>query len=71
MSTKLKLGIFGFGCVGQVVGFNALTKGLAVARDAAHRDAAKVDAVVALFAANQARLGALTLGAPVGAGHFE
>ena len=57
--------------VGQVVSLHALAKQLAVGHDAAHRDAAKVHAVVALFAADQARLGALALGAPVGAGHLQ
>jgi hypothetical protein len=38
---------------GGAVGFDALAKGLAVAADAADRDAAEVHAVVALFAADQ------------------
>ena len=57
--------------VGQVVGFNALAKHFAVGHNAAHRDAAKVDAVVALFAPDQAGFAGLALGAPVGAGHFQ
>jgi hypothetical protein len=57
--------------VGNVVRLNALAEQLAVAHDATHRDAAVVHAVVTLFAADQARLGALALGAPVGAGHLE
>ena len=57
--------------VGQVVGLNALAERLAVAQNAADRDATKVDTVVALFAADQPGLGALALGTPVGAGHFE
>ena len=57
--------------VGQVVGLNALAKHLAVGANAADRNAGKVDAVVALFAPDQAGFGALALGAPVGARHFE
>ena len=57
--------------MGQVVGLDALAEGLAVAHHAAHRDAAEVHTVVALLAADQARLARLALGAPVGARHLE
>ena len=57
--------------VRQVVGLHALAKQLAVAHDAAHRNAAKVHAVVTLHAANQPGFLAHALGAPVGAGHFQ
>ncbi|MPM82164.1 hypothetical protein SDC9_129225 [bioreactor metagenome] len=57
--------------VGNVVRLHALPEQLAVAHDAADRDTAVVHAVVALLAADQARLGALALGAPVGARHLE
>ena len=55
----------------QVVGLDALAKHLAVGHDAAHRDAAKVDAVVAFLAADKAGLAGLALGAPVGPRHLE
>src|SRR6218665_2472527 len=55
----------------RVAGFDGVAELLAVGRYAADRDAAEVHAVVALFAADQARLVALALGAPVGAGHFQ
>ena len=48
-----------------------LAERLAVADDAADRDAAEVDAVIALLAADQARLRALALRAPVRARHLE
>ena len=57
--------------VRQVVGFHALAKQLAVAHNAAHRNAAKVHAVVTLDATNEAGFLAHALGAPVGAGHFQ
>ena len=57
--------------VGQVVGFDALTEGLSVAKNAADRDAAEIDTVVAFFPPDQAGFGALALGTPVGARHFE
>ena len=57
--------------VGQVVGLDALAVDLAVGDHAADRDAAEVDAVVALLAANQARLAALALQAPVSARHLQ
>jgi hypothetical protein len=57
--------------VRQVVGLDALPVQLAVGRHAADRDAAVVDAVVALLAPDQARLAALALQAPVGARHFS
>ena len=53
--------------VRQVVGLDAGAEHLAVARHAAHRDAAVVHAVVALEAADQARLAGLPTDAPVGA----
>ncbi|MNS98125.1 hypothetical protein D3C72_1324820 [compost metagenome] len=64
-------GIAGQLRVRQVVGLDALAEQLAVGRDAAHRDAAVVHAVVALLAADQARLAGLALGAPVGARHLQ
>ena len=57
--------------VRQVVGLDALAKHLAVGHNAAHRDAAKVDAVVAFFAADQAGLAGLAFGAPVGTRHLQ
>ena len=57
--------------VGQVIGLDALAVDLAVGDHAADRDAAEVDAVVALLAANQARLAALALQAPVSARHLQ
>jgi hypothetical protein len=52
----LEKAFFGRLGVGQVVGLDALAEQLAVAHDAADRDAAEVHAVVALLAADQARL---------------
>ena len=48
-----------------------LAERLAVADDAADGDAAEVDAVIALLAADQARLRALALRTPVRARHLE
>ena len=57
--------------VRQEIGVDALAEQLAVRPDAADRDAAEVHAVVALLAADQARLGALALRAPVRARQLQ
>jgi hypothetical protein len=57
--------------VRQVIGLERLAVDLAVADDAADRDAAEVDAVVALLAADEPGLGALALEPPVRARHLE
>ena len=57
--------------MGQMVGLNALAVELAVACNAAHGNAAKVHAVVALLTPNQARLACLPLGTPVSTGHLQ
>ena len=57
--------------VRQVVSRNALAKHLAVGHNAADRDAAKVNAVVTLFAPDHDGFAGLTLDAPVGPGDFE
>ena len=54
-----------------MIGLDALAKGLAVAANAADRDAAKVDAVIAFFAPDESGFLAHSLGAPVGACHLE
>ena len=65
-----KAAVGGLG-VGQVVGLDALTKELAVGHQPAHRDAAEVDAVVALDAADEPGLAGLALVAPVSACHLQ
>jgi hypothetical protein len=58
--------------VGQVIDpCQQRTEELAVLDDAAHRDAAEADAVIAALAADQAGLAALALGVPIGEGNFE
>jgi hypothetical protein len=57
--------------VRQVVGLDAWPNILRLPGDAAHRDAAVVHAVVALLAADQARLAGLPTDAPVGARHLQ
>ena len=57
--------------VRQVIRLDTLAKHFAVCANAPHRDAAKADAVVALFTANQPCFAGLALGAPVGTGHLE
>jgi hypothetical protein len=54
-----------------VVGLDGLAKHLAIAHHAADRDATEVHAVVALLAADEARLCPKPFGAPVGACHLE
>ena len=57
--------------VGQVIGLDALAKVLAVAQDAAHRNATEVHAVVALEPPDQAGLARLAAHAPVSTGHLQ
>ncbi len=57
--------------VRQVVRLGAGAEHLAVAGDAADRDAAEVHAVIALLAADQAGFARLAFGAPVGARHLQ
>ena len=63
--------VFGQLGVGQVIGFHPLAKGFAVAGHAAHRYAAKVHAVVALFSAYKAGFAAHALGPPISTRHFQ
>ena len=57
--------------VADVIGFDRLAEHLAVRDDATDGDAAEVNAVVALLAADEPGLRALTLRAPVRARHLE
>ena len=57
--------------VRQMVGLYALTIGLSVAQNAAHRDATEVDTVVALLAPDQQGFAALPFGTPVRSRHFQ
>ncbi|MNG35309.1 hypothetical protein D3C84_1220150 [compost metagenome] len=56
--------------MGQVVRFGAGAKGFTIAGNAAHRDAAKVNAVVALLATDKTGFTRLALGSPIGTRHF-
>ena len=68
----------GEGLFGAVIGVGQMVDArqqraeeLAVLDDAAHRDAAEADAVIAALAADQARLAALALHVPIGQRHLE
>lgn len=63
--------VFGELRVRQEVGVEALAEQLAVRPDPADRDTAEVHAVITLLAADQARLRALALRAPVRAGQLQ
>ncbi len=64
-------GVAGQQGVRQVVRLGAGAERLAVAGDAADRDTAEVNAVVALFPADKAGFARLAFGAPVSARHFQ
>ena len=68
----------GEGLLGAVIGVGQVVDArqqraeeLAVLDDAAHRDAAEADAVIAALAADQARLAALALHVPIGQRHLQ